>query len=378
MDINKKGAEKTHLVEIIQNLNKIGDEITLIAPRYCGVSYEETFKVEYIDVGKKGYLNFLLYHLILIKRLKKYLKKHNAEVIYLRSGFFDFLVKIFKPKDIKLIGEINGIVKDELYARGFNKILVGLIDIGQKLNYNSYDKIICVTEGLKDVIIKKYNIDKDKLFVINNGANTDIFKPMDKISCRSKLGLRKDLFYVGFVGSFAPWQGLEILVKAAIILKGRSININYIIVGDGEMESHLKKMVKDAILEEYFIFTGRIPYQDVPLYINGFDVATAPFSGERNKEIGLSPLKLCEYMACEIPVIAGNISGVTELVLKSDCGLIFEYENSSDLADKITYAYDNPQWVISRGAMGRKMVEQYYSWEVAAKNTHKIIEEMYS
>ena len=86
------------------------------------------------------------------------------------------------------------------------------------MNCRLADRIIVVTDGLKKRLNVDFKISKNKIFVVNNGANIEMFLPLDKNYCRKMLNLNND-FYVGFVGSFQPWHGIDKLIYAASLLK---------------------------------------------------------------------------------------------------------------------------------------------------------------
>jgi len=206
--------------------------------------------------------------------------------------------------------------------------------------------IICVTKGIKRELIKRYGVNESKIVVIPNGANTELFQPLDKWECRHKLGLDNHAFYVGFV------------------------------VGDGEQERYLKEKVKEYGLEKEVIFTGRVNYDEVVYYINAFDVAVAPFTKERNVIIGLSPLKLYEYLACAKPVIASRIDGVTEVIEEGQCGYLFGIGNAKELANIIIQSYYKLDKLKGLGESGRKLIESKYSWGIIVQKVVKVLDEV--
>jgi len=131
------------------------------------------------------------------------------------------------------------------------------------------------------------------------------------MTCRKRAGFDEDYFYAGFVGSFRSWQGLDTLIKAINIVRKQGYEkIRFILVGNGDPLEQFKEMVKAYGLGKETIFTGRVKYEEVPILINCFDVCLAPFKKERNAKIGLSPLKLYEYLACGRPVITSRVEGV--------------------------------------------------------------------
>jgi glycosyltransferase involved in cell wall biosynthesis len=234
------------------------------------------------------------------------------------------------------------------------------------------DKIIAVTPGIKTNLEKAYNIPGEKIVVVSNGANTSLFKPLEQETCRKELGLDLEIPCVCFVGNFAPWQGVEYLVKASTSILSKFPECRFLIVGDGIMKDDLLKLCNDLGVEDKFIFTGVIAYERVPLYINASDTCTAPFIFARNAKIGLSPLKLYEYMACGKPVVASNISGVSDVLEASGGGIPVLPENPVALAEGILKLLENPELRMKLGSKGLSYVTENYSWYSVAKKVNEV------
>jgi glycosyltransferase involved in cell wall biosynthesis len=118
-----------------------------------------------------------------------------------------------------------------------------------------------------------------------------------------------------------------------------------------------------------------VPYQDVPYYINVSDVCVAPFISQRNERIGLSPLKLCEYLSCEKPVIASRISGL-EILEEHQMGLLVPPENEVALAQAIVRMLKSFSLREEMGKNGRQYVVEHRSWESVARKTLEVFEEL--
>ena len=138
------------------------------------------------------------------------------------------------------------------------------------------------------------------------------------------------------------------------------------------MKDNLFKLCKELGVEDRFIFTGVIAYDRVPLYINASDICTAPFIFARNAKIGLSPLKLYEYMACGKPVVASNISGVSDVIEASGGGISVLPENLDALADGILKLLENPDLRLKMGSKGLSYVTENYSWYSVAKKVNEV------
>jgi len=280
--------------------------------------------------------------------------------------------------NVPSVAEANGIYPDEVKIgrSWFFKLAGYLLKLRERMNYSLANRIICVTEGIKRELVKSYGVKNAICRVIPNGANTSLFKPMDKIVCRRRLGLKEVHFYLGDVGSVRSWVGLDTLIEALSMVKGKGYDkIRCILVGDGGSIWSLKEIVKRHNLEKEVIFTGGIGEVALVLFINSFDLCLEPFKRERNLKIGLSPLKLYEYLACGRAVIASRLEGISEVIDDGKCGYLFEPDVAEDLASRIIESYRERDKLIELGDNGRTLVEKRFSWEETARRVEGVLRE---
>jgi glycosyltransferase involved in cell wall biosynthesis len=233
-----------------------------------------------------------------------------------------------------------------------------------------------VTDKLKDELVRLYSVPAEKVLVINNGANTDIFKPMDQKQARARLGLDDSKKYVCFVGHLAAWQGVEFLIYSSPLILEKCPDVRFLVVGDGVMRERLLKIASEMGLSEKFTFTGRVPYEDVPVYINAADICVAPFIKERNSKIGLSALKTYEYLACGKPIVASSISGVKDLIDLSGGGIPVTPENPEELANAVVKLISDQKTRSTMGEQGRKYVVENHSWDGVARKILDICDDI--
>jgi len=312
-DMRKKGAGKTHFMEVAINLANAGNELLVLLPGYRPRQKGEDFQtVRYVPTFNKHFLSYILYEILHPFYLFAFIIKFKPHIIYFRQDLLNItspiLAALFR---IPYIIEKNGLVGVDYQYRGFGDLFIKFLTLAEYINIYLAAGVICVTEGIKREIIRKYAVREAKLTVVPNGANTGLFCVMEQAACRRSLKVDENCFYVGFVGTFAPWQGLEMLIGAAHLVKEAGFaDIKYILVGDGELEEKMKEKVADLGLHNIVHFTGRVNYEKVPEWINAFDLAVAPFTKERNITCGLSPIKIYEYLACGKPVLAAAVEGV--------------------------------------------------------------------
>jgi len=365
--LNVKEGPNTHITEVSRELEKLVD-LKLVLPVFAQKD-KIVNKTKYLPNLKRKYLFGVSYQLSLLFYLSYCCIFDKPDLIYSRQNFFNIspaiISKIFK---IPHIVEINGLIVDELEAINCSKIELMLAKVNERLNYHSCNKIITVTEGIKKGIIDLYNIDSDKIVVINNGANIELFKPINKEKCRTELNLNLNMNYVCFVGSLAPWQGVEFLIKAAPSVLTKCPNTSFIIVGDGVMKKELINLTLNLGILDKFVFTGSVPYEKVPLYINASDICIAPFVSNRKA----SPLKIYEYLACEKPVIASDIPDIDDLFVNSGGGIKVLPENAESLAFSIIKLLLDEDLRIKMGSKSRKYIENNCTWKITSRKVFEI------
>jgi glycosyltransferase involved in cell wall biosynthesis len=333
--------------------------------------------VRYVPVIDNKYLVQPSYEFMLSLYLLYFCVKSRPDVLYLRQNSFPFfpiiLCKLFK---IPSIVEVNGMVLDELKVSNSKSFAYRIFSFlalsSEKLNYRYSDRIVSVTEKLKDELVNLYDVPRDKILVINNGANTDLFKPMDQEKVKAELGLEKTKSYVCFVGHLAAWQGVEFLIYASPLILEKCPDVRFLVVGDGAVKTKLLETTSKLGLSDKFTFTGRIPYERVPLYINAADICVAPFIKGRNSKIGLSALKTYEYLACGKPIVASSIPGVKDLIDFSGGGISVSPEDPQELANGVIKLILNENTRLLMGEKGRKYVVKYHSWDGVARNVLNI------
>jgi glycosyltransferase involved in cell wall biosynthesis len=194
------------------------------------------------------------------------------------------------------------------------------------------NKIVVLSEWSKKRINTLGGIPLSKILVFPSGTDTGLFYPMEKESSCRRLKLDSSLSYIGFIGSFFAYQGVDILIDAASLVLNRFHNVRFLLVGDGPMRTIWETIVQEKGLRDHFIFTGHVPYRNVPNYIGAMDVCVAPHHRETNQA---SPVKLFDYMASGRPIVASDIEVVREIVADSGCAVLVAPNRAEDIAKAI-------------------------------------------
>ncbi len=377
INLGGKDAQTVHVIEVMKNLKKEGHNVMLFAPDIS--RYNQYIpEIKYIPTLDVPVLRSIIFNFFLCIYISIYSLKFKPDVVYVRYGDKTSII-MSKILRVPCIVEINGIPFDEMNMIKKQNNIRDNINLYITrfiwwLSCNFSDKIVAVTEGLKKELYEKYKVPSDKIIVIPNGANTDLFKPMDKEEVKEGLNLDRSIHYVCFVGNLAPWQGVEYLIMAAPLILKEVPNTQFLIIGDGVMKKKLVEMVKELNLDNNFIFTGAVDYELVPKYINASDVCVAPFVKERNEKLGFSSLKIFEYMACAKPIITTKIPCLIDFLEDNKHVLFVEPNNFNDLSNAIIKILKDNK-LASHLSKNAFELSKEYNWNATAKKVAKVCED---
>ncbi|WP_121610651.1 glycosyltransferase family 4 protein [Mesobacillus foraminis] len=368
------GGPRAHIIGVINAFKANGYEVkTFIVGDRVPQIFTEKDTIKFITKNKIQTLfaDFARIFLGLVNSFKAYNElKNNVDIVYERNSLLQSIGWIFKKKGIPWIMESNGIFFEEAKYERNSLILTGIAKKVEVFSYKKSDYVVCVSNTLKDLIVDKAGVDPSKVIVIPNGVDTEFFKKEKYTPIRYF-----QEFNIGFVGGVIEWQGLDILLNAIHILKMKGVNATITIVGDGPALDSLKLLAKELNIQNQVKFTGRVPFNDIPKYIAGFDIG---FSGQINlkkSKMYHSPLKLYEYMSTSKPAIASAFDDAKKLIVDRENGFLFEQGNLDDLVRVIELAYNSIESLADMGEKCREIIVKEHSWDSRIKTMLDIIKE---
>lgn len=342
-------ASYAHVHEIINGLEKRKCDVELFEPSYA----KENISPSPI----RRMLEFIYVQFKLWRKIER------CDIIYIRSHFAAFPTSfIAKLKRIPVIQEVNGPYEDLFVAWPWTSHFKALFKWLIKIQYKWANAIIVVTPQLKEWIVKE--IGDCSVFVIPNGANTELFNP----NAISKYQLQKP--YVVFFGALAPWQGIDTILKAVESHEWPE-DVKLVIMGDGMERTKIEEAVK---INNKIVYLGSVPYKDVPGVVANSIVGLSPqnnIGGRSNT--GLSPLKMYEMLSCGIPIIVTDFPGQADLVKNNKCGLVIPPDDPEELANAVKYLYENDKIRKEMGIRGRNVIVKEHSWDKRAEETMAVI-----
>lgn len=200
-----------------------------------------------------------------------------------------------------------------------------------------------------------------RIQVIPNGVNPARF-PAGLVPSLSK---SPNSFTVGFVGTLKAWHGLLILAEAMALLRQRVPNARLLIVGDGPERERLEADLAARGMLETTRFTGSVAPGEVPGLLASMDVAVAPYPPLAN--FYFSPMKVYEYMAAGLPVVASRIGQLTFIIHHEVNGLLCPPGDAVALAAALECLWHDPALRDRLGQAARGLVFREHTWEAVAQ-----------
>jgi len=233
-----------------------------------------------------------------------------------------------------------------------------------RLNLRVAEKVTLTTEALN--LPSRFG---EKYILLPNGVDTTLFHTMDHPHLRKELGI-EDCFVIGYVGVLREWVDLEPALSALRTLRERGLNIRFLVVGEeGGLDACRSLAQKFGVIDQV-VFTGTVPYEQVPRYVSLMDVGLIPF-GFNPVARGALPLKLLEYMACAVPVICTPLPGISAAV----GDMVLYAGNTDEMILHIMHIKERPADVKRMRAEGQVFVQQNFEWSGIVSRLEAVFDE---
>lgn len=358
-----KGAS-IHVSEFCRAARDLGHEVHLIATRVVGdgvpgviLHHIELPYIKASDSSKLQAANEFS------GRAFDVLREIKPDLIYERlSLFFGDGHQLAIQLGIQRLLEVNAPIVDERIEH-FNLELIDEARVKEADAIYGAD-VIAVSESLSAYL----GINGAKtISVFPNGVDTERFESVIKFRYDKKTMSLKvasdpkgpsDPPTIGFVGSLKAWHGVDNLILASNLLFERGIFHRLLIVGDGPEMASLKQLSERSKAQSRIHFVGALDMREIPSYLSSMDIGVAPYL--LRADFYFSPLKVLEYMASSIAVIATRTPSIEAIV--GDDALLLSDPSPEAIANAIATLIDDPTRRMELGKRARDRVETSFTW----------------
>lgn len=295
--------------------------------------------------------------------LTERLRDWRCEVVLERYALTDQTVgETCRTLGIAHILEVNAPLVDE--AARFR----GLQDVNvwrarERSTLSAADAVVAVSLSVRAHVIR-CGVAPDRAVVVHNGVDLEAFGSVDGEPVRQRYQLGKARV-VGFAGSLKAWHGVDLLLRAAARLDA---DVRVLIVGDGPESGKLVALADELGIADRVVFTGAVPHHTIPQHLAAMTVAVAPY--RRQADFYFSPLKIVEYLAAGLPVVASEQGELAPLIGKA--GLMVRPDDAVELADALGTVLADPALRRAMHFAARRHAAGL-SWDAAAAQVEAVL-----
>ncbi|MBM7855889.1 glycosyltransferase involved in cell wall biosynthesis [Desulfohalotomaculum tongense] len=359
------GGMKKHLLDLVRLSDRSLYQVEAAVPHDCVFKQElrET-GVNILSIPLKGDIS-PLWDWQAVWQLARYLKEQKVTILHShgsKAALVGRMAALIANTPVVLFTVHNSIFYEE-WPQWKKKLMAAAENILAKRT----DKIITVSNQLRDQIIRLEKIPEEKIVTIYNGIDVSKIKcRVNKFKLFKTLGLPPLGRLVGVAARLAPQKGVEYFLKAASLLK--EYQANFVVIGEGPLRRELMAEAKNLGLKNRVFFVGY--RNDIERVLPGIDIFVLPSVTE-----GL-PLTILEAMAAGRPVVASRVGGIPEVIENRQTGLLVEPKNPAELAKAIAGLLEDRQWAEEMGAAGRKLVKEKFTVEKMVGRTMNLYRQL--
>ena len=185
--------------------------------------------------------------------------------------------------------------------------------------------------------------------------------PVERYALKTTAWSGQEVFKLINIGSLQPYKGQEFLLLACKNLVDRGIPLQCDLIGAGELRPRLEQIIRQAGLEAVVHLRGALTQAEVALCLAEADCYVQPSVVTPSGKMEGIPLALMEAMACGLPVVASDLSGIPELVVPGVSGYLVPPGDASALADTLASIYANPGPAGQIACSGRELVRREFN-----------------
>jgi glycosyltransferase involved in cell wall biosynthesis len=227
--------------------------------------------------------------------------------------------------------------------------------------FSRADHILCVSRVLADEA-RQRGAGKERVHVLPNAIDPNRFRsPGREHVLRSSLGI-EDSIVIGHVGLFYRWDRLDTLIEVVRSLRDRHPEIKILLVGDGPEMEKLRQTAFRLGMNREVIFSGPVPRDEVPAYIDAMDICVLPDSNAFG-----SPIALFEFMAMGKPCVVPDLGPMRDVIEEGATGMMFPQGNLSALGDALLRLVEDPSLRSQIGTRAKQIVFERHTWKANAR-----------
>jgi glycosyltransferase involved in cell wall biosynthesis len=333
-------------------------------------------------------LNYYPYAELIESKLVAMHRAAPWSFIYQRFSLHNFLGSLLGRKlDVPVVVEFNGSEAWAAERWGMRLALHDEAEAAERMAVTKADLVVTVSDALvRD--LRQHGVPEERILVYPNCVDPEAFDARrftqaELAALRDHLGIPRDAFVLGFIGTFGQWHGVDFLAECIRDLVTEDLawlernRLHFMLVGDGLKMEAVRRTLDSGTVRRFATLTGLVAQSEAPKYLACADVLMSPHvQNADGSEFFGSPTKLFEYMAMERPVLASALGQIADVVegrgatqlgrlppgAGAACGLLFEPGDAAAFKNRLRELIGNPELGRSLAQAARAEVLARYTW----------------
>jgi glycosyltransferase involved in cell wall biosynthesis len=385
------GGVGSYIVELIKHLPRNVD-VHVIAlrrgldKRYGDDSENEVnsiikrpLEIHYVSTARESFYYNVAFQLACLKNIPRLAKEYKFDILHSHlSHMPDVLLQMCSLVKVPTVATVHSTIRTQKEAVsssgvGFaglewseknSLLLYPLISLLQKNYAKHVSTFIAVSNVTREQIYSDLKVEKDKISVVYNGVDTELFHPLTGVETGKKYS-RPTITYVGRI---MRGKGLQLLVDSMPSILRFFPEAHFIFAGLGHIQFYKKMIQQKGISEKSFSFLGQLGYYQRPKIFQDATVFVNPSFFEN------CSMSILEAMSSGTTVVANRVGGNPELIKSEENGILVPSFSSKLLAQSIISVLSNESLCREIGKKARRTVEERFSSERMAEDTYGLYE----
>ncbi|MFX1393585.1 MAG: glycosyltransferase family 4 protein [Promethearchaeota archaeon] len=319
---------------------------------FKGIKFKDKLKIAFFYCF---YPKFIVRRIISVRNLIYQFEKQKINIILSGTAdislFYSFIVSKWFNIPIITIGH-----GDDFIRRSPVKI--------KDFIFQNIDITIVTNKFMRKLFLKIYDVNPNKVKVIHLGVdieNSLVYESFSEL--REKFNIPQNEFIILTISRFYPRKGIDTVLKSLKLIRDENTNIpiKYYIIGSGEEEPKIKKVISDLNLEDNVKLLGNIQEPLKNKYLKLSDLFILVPELRKNSIEGFGIVYI-EANFFKLPVIGSRSGGVVIAIEDGKSGFLIPPKDEKSLKEKILVLYNNRQLCKDLGQYGHERVIKYFNW----------------
>lgn len=254
-----------------------------------------------------------------------------------------------------------------------SRLLIFLLKVFEKITYHFADKIVCISEGIKE----KIPAPERKKVYVPIGCDFDLFNGAKSSRWKQKAGIESGSLFA-FTGAIGVANCPEYLMEAAKILKEKNENdISIAIIGKGSAKEDVLKMKDKYHLDNVLMFDS-MPKRDLPEVLASAGGGLILHGLSPTYRETASPNKFYDYIAAGLPIIFNFQGPLKDLILEKRAGYYVDYQSPEELSAVLLHISQNKEEALEFGRNARHLAEERFDLKKIIVQFEGVLVECYN